>query len=51
MNLLYREKAKLISPDPNIFPIPDDRIDEYNSYLEKAKVLMEKAVALRKAAG
>jgi len=49
MNLLYREKAKLISPDPNVFPIPDDKIDEYNSYLEKAKELMEKAVALRKA--
>jgi len=51
MNLLYREKAKLISPDPNVFPIPDERIDEYNSYLEKAKELQEKAVALRKTAG
>jgi len=51
MNLLYREKAKLISPDPNTFPIPDDKIDEYNSYLEKAKELQDKAVALRKAAG
>lgn len=48
MNLLYREKAKLISPDPNLFPVPDDRIDEYNGYLQKAKELQDKAIELRK---
>jgi tetratricopeptide (TPR) repeat protein len=45
MNLLYREKAKLISPDPNA--VPEDRVDEYNGYLEKAKEYQQKAVALR----
>jgi tetratricopeptide (TPR) repeat protein len=48
MNLLYREKAKLISPDPNLFPVPDDKVDEYNGYLQKAKELQDKAVELRK---
>jgi len=48
MNLLYREKAKLISPDPNLFPVPDERIDEYNGYLQKAKELQDKAIELRK---
>jgi tetratricopeptide (TPR) repeat protein len=48
MNLLYREKAKMISPDPNLFPVPDDKIDEYNAYLQKAKELQDKAVEIRK---
>jgi hypothetical protein len=48
MNLLYREKAKMISPDPNLFPVPDDKIDEYNGYLQKAKELQDKAVEIRK---
>jgi tetratricopeptide (TPR) repeat protein len=46
MNLLYREKAKLISLDPSM--VPEDKIDEYNSYLQKAKELQDKAVELRK---
>ncbi len=45
-NLLYREKAKLISLDPT--KVPDDKVDEYNGYLAKAKELQDKAVELRK---
>lgn len=41
INLLYREKAKLISPDPNT--VPDDKVAEYNGYLDKAKEYAEKA--------
>lgn len=48
MNLLYREQAKQISPDPNLIPVPDDRIDEYNALLEKAKQYQEKAMEIRK---
>lgn len=48
MNLLYREQAKMISADPNVVPIPDERIDEYNALLEKAKQYQEKALELRK---
>jgi tetratricopeptide (TPR) repeat protein len=48
MNLLYREKAKMISPDPNLFPVPDDKIDEYNGYLAKAKEYQDKAIEIRK---
>jgi tetratricopeptide (TPR) repeat protein len=46
MNLLFREKAKLISTDPNA--VPEEKIDEYNGYLAKAKEYQEKAVAIRK---
>lgn len=46
MNLLYREKAKQIALDP--LAVPEDKIDEYNSYLAKAKELMEKAQEIRK---
>jgi len=46
MNLLFREKAKAISLDPNNVPV--ERVDEYNSYLEKAKELQEKAMEIRK---
>lgn len=46
MNLLYREKAKQIALDPAA--VPEDKIDEYNSYLAKAKELMEKAQEIRK---
>jgi len=49
MNLLYREKAKLISLDPN--NVPEDKIDEYNGYLAKAKEYMDKAIELRKKQG
>jgi tetratricopeptide (TPR) repeat protein len=45
-NLMYREKAKLISLDPNA--VPEDKVDEYNSYLQKAKELQDKAIELRK---
>jgi len=48
MNLLLREKAKLISLDPAT--VPEDRIEEYNALLEKAKEYQQKAVALRSAA-
>jgi hypothetical protein len=48
MNLLYREQAKMISPDPNVVPVPDERIDEYNALLDKAKQYQEKALELRK---
>jgi tetratricopeptide (TPR) repeat protein len=48
MNLMIREQAKMISPDPNVVPVPDDRIDEYNALLEKAKQFQEKAMELRK---
>ncbi|HET6267633.1 MAG TPA: tetratricopeptide repeat protein [Acidobacteriota bacterium] len=44
-NLLYREKAKLISTDPN--NIPPDKVDEYNALLDKAKQLQQKAIELR----
>jgi tetratricopeptide (TPR) repeat protein len=46
MNLLYREKAKQISLDPA--SVPEDKIDEYNSYLAKAKELLDKAQEIRK---
>jgi tetratricopeptide (TPR) repeat protein len=46
MNLLYREKAKLISLDPN--NVPEERVEEYNSYLTKAKELLDKAMEIRK---
>lgn len=45
-NLLYREKAKLISTDPN--NVPPERVDEYNALLAKAKELQDKAIELRK---
>lgn len=45
MNLLYREKAKQISIDPTA--VPEDRVDEYNGLLEKAKEFQQKALALR----
>lgn len=45
-NLLYREKAKLISLDPN--NVPPEKVDEYNALLAKAKELQDKAVELRK---
>ena len=45
MNLLYREKAKLIALDPT--NVPEERVDEYNALLEKAKEFQQKAVALR----
>jgi tetratricopeptide (TPR) repeat protein len=48
MNLLYRERAKLISLDPAT--VPEDRVEEYNALLEKAKEFQQKAVALRSAA-
>jgi tetratricopeptide (TPR) repeat protein len=48
MNLLLRERAKLISLDPAT--VPEDRIEEYNALLEKAKEYQQKAVALRSAA-
>lgn len=48
MNLLYREKAKLIAPDAA--SVPEDRVDEYNGLLEKAKEFQQKAMALRAAA-
>jgi tetratricopeptide (TPR) repeat protein len=48
MNLLLREKAKLISLDPA--NVPEDRVEEYNALLEKAKEFQQKAVALRSAA-
>ncbi|MCI0416558.1 tetratricopeptide repeat protein [bacterium] len=48
MNLLLREKAKLISLDPAT--VPEDRVEEYNALLEKAKEFQQKAVALRSAA-
>jgi hypothetical protein len=44
MNLLYREKAKLISMDPN--NVPDDKVAEYNGYLDKAKEYVDKAKQL-----
>ncbi|HSP06722.1 MAG TPA: tetratricopeptide repeat protein [Acidobacteriota bacterium] len=47
INLLYREKAKLISPDPT--KVPDDKVAEYNGYLDKAKEYVEKAKALMEA--
>lgn len=46
MNLLYREKAKQIALDPAA--VPEDKIDEYNSYLAKAKELLDKAQEIRK---
>jgi tetratricopeptide (TPR) repeat protein len=46
MNLLYREKAKQISLDPAT--VPEDKVDEYNSYLAKAKELLDKAQEIRK---
>ncbi len=46
MNLLYREKAKIISLDPKT--VPDDKVDLYNAYLAKAKELQEKAIEIRK---
>jgi len=48
MNLIYREKAKQISTDANA--VPDDRVDEYNALLEKAKEFQQKAIDLRNAA-
>jgi len=48
MNLLYREKAKLIALDAA--SVPEDRVDEYNGLLEKAKEFQQKAMALRAAA-
>ncbi len=48
MNLLYREKAKMISLDPN--EVPEERVDEYNGLLEKAKEFQQKALELRAAA-
>jgi tetratricopeptide (TPR) repeat protein len=48
MNLMYREKAKQISTDPNA--VPEDRVDEYNALLEKAKEFQQKALDLRNAA-
>ena len=48
MNLMYREQAKMISPDPNVVPVPDEKIDEYNALLDKAKQYQEKALELRK---
>jgi tetratricopeptide (TPR) repeat protein len=45
MNLLYREKAKLIALDAA--SVPEDRVDEYNGLLEKAKEFQQKAMALR----
>jgi tetratricopeptide (TPR) repeat protein len=45
MNLLFREKAKLIALDPAA--VPEDRIDEYNGLLEKAKEYQQKAMSLR----
>ncbi len=48
MNLLFREQAKMISADPNVIPVPDERIDEYNALLEKAKQYQEKALEIRK---
>jgi tetratricopeptide (TPR) repeat protein len=48
MNLMYREKAKQISTDPNA--VPDDKVDEYNSLLQKAKEYQQKAMELREAA-
>lgn len=44
INLLYREKAKLISLDPT--NVPDDKVAEYNGYLDKAKEYVEKAKQL-----
>ena len=46
MNLMYREKAKLISMDPK--SVPDDKVDEYNALLAKAKELQQKALEIRK---
>lgn len=46
MNLLYREKAKQIALDPAA--VPEDKIEEYNSYLAKAKELLDKAQEIRK---
>lgn len=46
MNLLYREKAKQIALDPAA--VPEDKIDEYNSYLAMAKELLDKAQEIRK---
>jgi len=46
--LMYREKAKQISTDPNT--VPEDRVDEYNALLDKAKEYQQKAVQLRNAA-
>jgi len=43
-----REKAKQISTDANA--VPDDRVDEYNALLEKAKEFQQKAIDLRNAA-
>jgi tetratricopeptide (TPR) repeat protein len=48
MNLMYREKAKQISIDPNA--VPEDKIDEYNALLDKAKEFQQKAIELRNAA-
>jgi tetratricopeptide (TPR) repeat protein len=45
MNLLYREKAKLIALDAA--SVPEDKVDEYNGLLEKAKEFQQKAMALR----
>lgn len=41
INLLYREKAKLISPIADA--VPEDKIEEYNGYLDKAKEYADKA--------
>ena len=48
-NLLYREQAKLISLDPN--NVPQDKVDEYNGLLAKAKEFQDKAIELRKKQG
>ena len=48
MNLLFREKAKLIALTPEA--VPEDRIDEYNGWLEKAKEYQQKAIALKQQA-
>ena len=48
LNLMYREKAKTISLDPENVPL--ERVDEYNSLLQKAKELLDKAMELRKKA-
>jgi tetratricopeptide (TPR) repeat protein len=48
MNLLYREKAKLIALTPDA--VPEDKIDEYNGLLEKAKEYQQKAIALKQQA-
>ena len=48
MNLMYREKAKILAPDPA--NVPEEVVDEYNALLEKAKEFQQKAMALRQQA-